>query len=181
MEDEHHGTVDDPRHGQQPEAPSDARGIQEADDAGVPSKAGGEGAAVPHGREEDSLRIEDAIREIVSVSMEWAGPLPTPGSLSKYEPDVQDKIIEWADRKVTAMCDDESRRQDKLVDAEIRQGRNGQIASTVIMLSALVLAAVVGIVTGDAVMSGAFLILPFATIIGNLFKPIRTSKKNTDE
>lgn len=45
------------------------------------------------------------------------------------------------------------------------------------MLAALVLAAVVGILTNNAVMSGAFLVLPFATIISNLFKPVRSSKK----
>ena len=79
------------------------------------------------------------------------------------------------------MYDDESRRQDKLVEAEIRQGRNGQIASTAIMILALLLAAIVGIVTSNAVMSGAFLVLPFATIIGNLFKPVASTRKSEKE
>lgn len=107
--------------------------------------------------------------------------MPTPGSLKQYDQDVQKKIVEWADRKVTAIYDDESKRQDRLVEAEIKQGRNGQIASTAIMLVALVLAAAVGIITNNAVMSGAFLVLPFATIISNLFRPVRSSKKNEKE
>lgn len=49
------------------------------------------------------------------------------------------------------------------------------------MLVALVLAAAVGIITNNAVMSGAFLVLPFATIISNLFRPVRSSKKNEKE
>lgn len=72
-----------------------------------------------------------------------------------------------------------------MTDAEIKQGRFGQIASTAIMLSAILAAAVCGIATGNAVMSGAFLVLPFATIIGNLFKPVnsrrRSSRKGGDE
>ncbi len=82
---------------------------------------------------------------------------------------------------MAAVYDDESRRQDKLVEAEIRQGRNGQIASTAIMILALLLAAIVGIVTSNAVMSGAFLVLPFATIIGNLFKPVASTRKSEKE
>lgn len=113
--------------------------------------------------------------------MEWGGPLPAPGSLKQYDQSVQEKIVEWADRRVTAIYDDESRRQDKLVEAEIRQGRNGQAASIAIMILALLLAAIVGVSTGNAVMSGAFLLLPFATIISNLFKPVASTRKNEKE
>lgn len=107
----------------------------------------------------------------------WSGLLPDPDSFGKYPEHVQDSMVAWNDAKII----DESKRQDKLVEAEIRQGRNGQIASTAIMILALLLAAIVGIVTGNAVMSGAFLVLPFATIIGNLFKPVASAKKSEKE
>lgn len=180
VQNDDHGIADDPRPGQQPEASPDARGIEKADDVGIAAEAGDKGIAVDGGKEE-GLELEAAIREIASISMEWGGPLPDPGSLKQYDPSVQDKIVEWADRKVTATYDDESRRQDRLVEAEIRQGRNGQAASTFIMVLALVLAAVVGVATGNAVMSGAFLMLPFATIIGNLFKPVASTRKSEKE
>ncbi len=181
MRNDDHGIADDSRPGQQPEASPDARGIEKADDVGIAAETSDKSIAVDGGREEEGLELEAAIREIASISTEWVGPLPTPGSLGQYDRNVQEKIVEWADRKVAAVYDDESRRQDKLVEAEIRQGRNGQIASTAIMILALLLAAIVGIVTSNAVMSGAFLVLPFATIIGNLFKPVASTRKSEKE
>lgn len=180
MDHERDGFVDDPRPGQQRETQEDARGIQKKDDDGI-SPEGSVEIIENDNKEGEEERLEAALQEIAAISTEWIGPLPTPGSLGQYKDDVQDKIVEWADRKVKALYDDESERQDRLVDAEIRQGMVGQIASAAIMIIALVLAAVVGMVTGNAVMSGAFLVLPFATIIGNLFKPVRSGKKKSEK
>jgi len=49
------------------------------------------------------------------------------------------------------------------------------------MLAAIAGATATGIATGNAVISGAFLVLPFATIIMNLFKPARHRSRTTKE
>lgn len=56
----------------------------------------------------------------MSVTQQWAGMLPPPKSFNAYSPDAQRMILDWADRQTRAVFDDESKRQDRLVEAEIR-------------------------------------------------------------
>ena len=54
------------------------------------------------------------------------------------------------------------------------------------MLFSIIAALIAGIITQNAIISGAFLVLPFATIIGQLFKPVHRksdheSQKKKDE
>ena len=81
-------------------------------------------------------------------------------------------LLGFVDREIRAQFDDESRRQDSLTAAEIRQSQRGQLLSVFIIVITIVAAGVVGIIVRDAAMVGAFLALPFAAIIGNLFRPV---------
>ena len=85
-------------------------------------------------------------------------------------------ILDCADRQTRAVFDDESKRQDKPVEAEIRQGLVGQMLSAFVILASITASAVAGIMTGNAAMSGAFLILPFTTIIGQLVRPVLSGR-----
>ena len=48
--------------------------------------------------------------------------------------------------------------------------------SAFVILASITASAVAGIMTGNAAMSGAFLILPFTTIIGQLFRPVLSGR-----
>lgn len=102
--------------------------------------------------------------------------LPHPKSFNAYNAEAQRMILDCADRQTRAVFDDESKRQDKLVEAEIRQGLVGQVLSASVILTSIAASVVVGIMTGDAKMSGAFLVLPFATIICQLFRPVLSGR-----
>lgn len=112
----------------------------------------------------------------MSVTQQWAGMLPPPKSFNAYSPDAQRMILDWADRQTRAVFNDESKRQDRLVEAEIRQGVVGQGLSAFVILASIAASVVVGIMTGNATMSGAFLVLPFTTIIGQLFRPVLSGR-----
>lgn len=102
--------------------------------------------------------------------------MPHPKSFNAYNAEAQRMILDCADRQTRAVFDDESKRQDKLVEAEIRQGLVGQVLSASVILASIMASAAVGIMTGNAAMSGAFLVLPFTTIIGQLFRPVLSGR-----
>lgn len=102
--------------------------------------------------------------------------LPHPKSFNAYNADAQRMILDCADRQTRAVFDDESKRQDRLVEAEIRQGLVGQVLSALVILASIAASVVVGIMTRNATMSGAFLVLPFTTIIGQLFRPVLSGR-----
>ena len=102
--------------------------------------------------------------------------MPHPKSFNAYNAEAQRMILDCADSQTSAVFDDESKRQDKLVEAEIRQGLVGQMLSAFVILASITASAVAGIMTGNAAMSGAFLILPFTTIIGQLFRPVLSGR-----
>lgn len=80
--------------------------------------------------------------------------LPPPKSFNAYSSDAQRMILDWADRQTRAVFDDESKRQDRLVEAEIRQAVVGQGLSAFVILASIAASVVVGIMTGNAAMSG---------------------------
>ena len=137
------GSFDDSRPGQQGDVPQAEAGIERADGQETAPEKRGENAC-ESGGEVAEAEIVEALQAI-STSTEWSGLLPRPDHFNQYEQQDRAKIIEWADRQIKAEFDDESKRLDRLTDAEIKQGRFGQIASTAIMLSAILAAAVCGI------------------------------------
>lgn len=63
--------------------------------------------------------------------------LPHPKSFNAYNAEAQRMILDCADRQTRAVFDDESKRQDKLVEAEIRQGLVGQMLSAFVILASI--------------------------------------------
>lgn len=99
--------------------------------------------------------------------------LPHPDIFNAYPPEVQRKIMEWADRDVRARRDDESLRQDALVRARAARERTAVTVPVAIIILCIVCAAVTGIVTRSAVFVIAFLAIAFAIILSVYF-----TKKN---
>jgi hypothetical protein len=82
--------------------------------------------------------------------------LPPPAVLHEYTSDERAAIIRWNDARV---CD-ESRRQDRLVDAEVEMARKGSARSYIVVVSALAIGAAVALITRDPLLAGVFLSMP---------------------
>lgn len=95
--------------------------------------------------------------------------LPHPDIFNSYPPEVQRKIMEWADRDVRARRDDESQRQDALVRAKAARERLAVSVPVSIIVLCILCAAITGIVTKSAVFVIAFLSIALAIILSMYF------------
>lgn len=84
--------------------------------------------------------LEDILVSLVesSVATSWSAPLPEATDFYKYAPQDRERMMSWND----AGTSDESRRQDKLVDARIAEAKAGPRRAIFIVLVCLMLAAV---------------------------------------
>lgn len=95
--------------------------------------------------------------------------LPHPDVFNAYPPEVQRKIMEWADRDVRARRDDESLRQDALIRAQAARERMVMAVPVAIIILCIVCAAVTGLYTKSAVFAVAFLVVAVAVILALYF------------
>lgn len=95
--------------------------------------------------------------------------LPHPDVFNAYPPEVQRKIMEWADRDVRARRDDESLRQDALVRAQAARERMIMAVPVAIIILCIVCAAITGLYTKSAVFAVAFLVVAVAVILALYF------------
>lgn len=108
-----------------------------------------------------------------SQSSSWSGLLPRPDDFARYPVHVQDRMLQWND----AWTVDESNRQDKLVDAEIRQAERGPTRAMVLGLLCFV-AAIVFFALGNNVAGVAFLAAPVLGFAAQ-FLLIRVSSRSS--
>ena len=140
-------------------------GFDEVPAAGVESSYSGRHDFFTRASSGLDVDEEKALSEFLSGDKDY-GALPHPDVFNAYPPEVQRKIMEWTDRDVKARRDDESRRQDEMIRANVARERTKQIVPTVIIVLGILLAAITGIVTKNPVFSIAFLTIPLAVIIG---------------
>lgn len=95
--------------------------------------------------------------------------LPHPDVFNAYPPEVQRKIMEWADRDVRARRDDESLRQDALVRAQASRERMVMAVPVAIIILCIVCATITGMFTKSAVFAVAFLVVAIAVIMALYF------------
>lgn len=95
--------------------------------------------------------------------------LPHPDVFNAYPPEVQRKIMEWADRDVRARRDDESLRQDALIRAQSARERTIMAVPVAIIILCILCAAITGIYTKSAVFAVAFLVVAIAVILALYF------------
>ena len=95
--------------------------------------------------------------------------LPHPDVFNAYPPEVQRKIMEWADRDVRARRDDESLRQDALIRAQAARERMVMAIPVAIILLCIVCATITGLYTRSAVFAVAFLVVAIAVIMAIYF------------
>lgn len=95
--------------------------------------------------------------------------LPHPDVFNAYPPEVQRKIMEWADRDVRARRDDESLRQDALIRAQASRERMVMAVPVAIIILCIVCATITGMFTKNAVFAVAFLVVAIAVIMALYF------------
>lgn len=95
--------------------------------------------------------------------------LPHPDVFNAYPPEVQRKIMEWADRDVRARRDDESLRQDALIHAQAARERTIMAVPVAIIVLCIVCATITGMFTKSAVFAVAFLVVAIAVIMALYF------------
>ena len=94
---------------------------------------------------------------------------PHPDVFNAYPPEVQRKIMEWADRDVRARRDDESLRQDALIRAQASRERMVMAVPVAIIILCIVCATITGMFTKSAVFAVAFLVVAIAVIMALYF------------
>ena len=92
--------------------------------------------------------------------------LPTPDFYQKYDPETQERMKRWND----AFTIDESARQDKLVDGEIRQQNRASWMTFLLITLFCVMSFAAFIITRDR-SSFWLLSVPVANVVGNMVKP----------
>lgn len=117
--------------------------------------------------------------ETYAVHQEYEGILPHPAQFNAYNQNAQEVLLEIARAQVKAAFEDESKRQDKLVNAEIKQGNRGQVFSTIIICLTVSAAIVVALCTGNAIVASLMAGIPLVSIIGNLFRPTKSRPIST--
>lgn len=177
------GTIGDSRVGQQQAADSDADRVQQANAESSPLSTH---CSESDEREEEELAskvdaIVDAIpveelramitSEIVAKGERWVGLLPDPDSFNKYPEFAQRQMVAWNDASII----DASKREDKLVDAAIKQAKVGQGLSFVLNLVFTALS-FVGFVATGSLASFGFMSVPVISVGFNIWKDSRSGK-----
>lgn len=177
MSDDRNGANDDSGVGYEQKAP---------DSTGEIIRSNGEPTSPPKAvlcGDEEAFAKEVADKEVEKVmdliAVHRESILPPAEEFNQYNENAQAVLLDVVDRQTKAIFDDESIRQDKLTEGEIRQGRIGQICSTAIILAALVSATIISLSGGSAVVAGIIMAFPFAAVIGNLFVPARSKSSRS--
>lgn len=174
--------------GQQPETGTNAPRVDGAGEGGAqPSGAqpnGGDVAGGNPGQGELTLPDAGEVRKAISmltalgVDESWSGMLPKPEYYKAYPKDVQERMCQWND----AFTIDESKRQDRLVDNEIKQANIGTWISAVLFLVSMVFSLVCFLKTGSG-WSFGFLAVPVMSVLSNMLTPVfsRSSVHDSDK
>ncbi|WP_427876500.1 hypothetical protein [Gardnerella sp. 2492-Sm] len=114
----------------------------------------------------------------LGYSDEWSGILPDPESFNLYPTNVQERILNQAD----AFTVDESKRQDKLVKAEIETSKRNTWISAVLFVLCLLSGLAAFLVTNNQ-WSWTPLALPAISFLRDLITHIKShsSKNETDK
>lgn len=178
----HDENDDDSRTGHLPQAGGASQGINE--DGTAESQEADKGAygVVDHGgtgrqKESDVAIEQDAFPElsdrelekllVAGVESSFSGALPPPDIFMQYPIEVRERMCAWND----AFTINESHRQDKLVDAEISQGKRGQWA-TIALFTLCILGSLIAFIMTRNPCSFILLSVPVCTMLTNMVLPV---------
>lgn len=177
MNNDHDGLVGDPRNGQSGESQKTEKSISKTNEQGDNSSNGGdlshERSIIEEGEAEEV--VVAALRKI-GVASSWSGLLPRPEDFSKYDVHVQEKMLAWNDAQIL----DESKRNDRLVNAEVKQGYISLVFTFVINTLIIVGVLIAFVVTNNPNVFWAFT-LPGASVVGNVVISVKDKGKSKDQ
>lgn len=186
MKNDNYGIANDPRPDQQPETDRNEKGISKTNGQGNPTSAnrrrGNERSGEIERVEEtitgpNSEEIQKYLEETILIhNSSWSGLLPDPDSFLKYPESVQESIVSWTNAQIL----DESKRQDKLVEATIKQIPRESTLSFVLNAGFAIISLIAFLVTKDPASFG-FLAVPGISVVFNGVKFIRAEKSKSQE
>ncbi len=121
--------------------------------------------------------VAEVFRQL-DISTHWAGPMPRPGDLQAYDdvvPGAAERILRIAESQTV----DSSKRDDRIVDAEIASASASRKAAYTFTTFAFMLATFF-FVRGSALAGCAFLGLPVLMLI-RAFLPERSRRRSEDD
>ncbi|MFU0538259.1 hypothetical protein ACMZ79_01005 [Gardnerella vaginalis] len=128
----------------------------------------------------NSLSLEDKQASLIALkalqegsSAEWSGILPDPQSFNLYPENVQERMLNQAD----AFTVDESKRQDKLVKAEIETSKRNTWISAALFVLCLLSGLTAFLITNNQ-WSWTPLALPAISFLKDLIAPIKSHSSN---
>lgn len=171
MENDHDGIISDSRNRQYEQPSKNAEEIKTSHGESSNSSDGGN---LTNGCESEKQpeEIVAALSE-VGITSSWSGLLPHPEQFSKYEKEVQRKMLDWND----AMILDESKRQDKIVDAEIKQSRLSSFLNFIFNTIVIVAVFVAFVITENPNVFWAFTVQG-ASLVANVVIHIKDKDDN---
>ena len=166
------GAIDDARSRRVEEDPEDARGkrAQHGDDASAQT-LGSDGSQLGELTETISSKIEELPpRDLIGLLLatqtrEWQGLLPPPNDYNRYPEDAKKRMLAWNDAQIV----DGAKRNDKLANAEIKQGAREQWLSFILNALFISAAFFAFVITGNAA-SLSFLAVPGVTVAVNIYR-----------
>lgn len=182
------GAVDDARRIEHENPAENEGAILHTHDEGLQSPVDGDSIGKRTG-EIDQEITDDKIPEILGRDINEleafmgyisSGPIPDPKTLKEYPAEVQRKIIDWHEREVKAAFDDESVRQDKLVDAQISQSLLAKWLSFGIDILVIGGALLAFVITNNPHVFWSYTLLG-ANAAANIFINVRNEKKGASK
>lgn len=121
----------------------------------------------------ENITSEALIQFLGSENYSWHGLLPPPEHFKQYSPQVQGKMVAWNDARIL----DESKRLDKLTDAQIANSKN--LTGWAVLLTVLftILAAIAGFKYENTVLAALFLGVPALSTVVSMINSARIGGK----
>lgn len=121
----------------------------------------------------ENITSEALIQFLGSENYSWHGLLPPPEHFKQYSPQFQGKMVAWNDARIL----DESKRLDKLTDAQIANSKN--LTSWAVLLTVLftILTAIAGFVYENTVLAALFLGVPALSTVVSMINSARIGGK----
>lgn len=121
----------------------------------------------------ENITSEALIQFLGSENYSWHGLLPPPEHFKQYSPQVQGKMVAWNDARIL----DESKRLDKLTDAQIANSKN--LTGWAVLLTVLftLLAAIAGFMYENTVLAALFLGVPALSTVVSMINSARIGGK----
>lgn len=121
----------------------------------------------------ENITGETLIQLLASENYSWHGLLPPPEDFKQYSPQVQGQMVAWNDARIL----DESKRLDKLTDAQIANSKNLTGWAVLLTILFTIMAAIAGFKYENTVLAALFLGVPALSTVVSMINSARIGGK----